>query len=175
LLISKRADLLRVGDVILGFNVVLFLVAMSLLGVDAALYSILTYLAAAKTLDFVLYGIDEYTAITVISDLNAAIRERVTRDLGRDDAAEVIIACDDSGEPIGFAELSIRPYAEGCHSGRVAYLEGWFVEPAARRKGVGAALLKAAEDWGRASGCTELASDAEIGNDESVSAHRALG
>jgi uncharacterized membrane-anchored protein YitT (DUF2179 family) len=83
LLISKRADLLRVGDVILGFNVLLFLVAMSLLGVDAALYSILTYLAAAKTLDFVLYGIDEYTAITVISDLNATIRERVTRDLGR--------------------------------------------------------------------------------------------
>src|SRR5438552_14649978 len=63
LVISKRADLLRVGDVILGFNVALFLVAMSVLGVDAALYSILTYVAAAKTLDFVLYGIDEYTAI----------------------------------------------------------------------------------------------------------------
>jgi uncharacterized membrane-anchored protein YitT (DUF2179 family) len=83
LLISKRADLLRVGDVILGFNVVLFLVAMSILGVDAALYSILTYMAAAKTLDFILYGIDEYTAITVISDHHEAIRERITRDLGR--------------------------------------------------------------------------------------------
>jgi uncharacterized membrane-anchored protein YitT (DUF2179 family) len=83
LLISKRADLLRVGDVILGFNVALFLIAMSVLGVDAALYSILTYVAAARTLDFVLYGIDEYTAITVMSDLNAAIRERITGDLGR--------------------------------------------------------------------------------------------
>ena len=83
LVISKRADLLRVGDVILGFNVALFLVAMSVLGVDAALYSILTYVAAAKTLDFVLYGIDEYTAITVMSDLNAAIRERIIGDLGR--------------------------------------------------------------------------------------------
>ena len=81
LLISKRADLLRVGDVILGFNVALFLIAMSVLGVDAALYSIVTYVAAAKTLDFVLYGIDEYTAITVVSDLNATIRERITRDL----------------------------------------------------------------------------------------------
>ena len=79
LLISKRADLLKVGDVILGFNVVLFLIAMSLLGVDAALYSILTYVAAAKTLDFVLHGIDEYTAITIISDQNAAIRERIMR------------------------------------------------------------------------------------------------
>ena len=83
LLISKRADLLRVGDVILGFNVVLFLVAMSVLGVDAALYSIVTYLAAAKTLDFVLYGIDEYTAITIVSDRHATIRERITRDLER--------------------------------------------------------------------------------------------
>jgi uncharacterized membrane-anchored protein YitT (DUF2179 family) len=83
LLISKRADLLKVGDVILAFNVVLFLIAMSILGVDAALYSILTYIAAARTLDFVLHGIDEYTAITVVSDRNAAIRDRITRDLGR--------------------------------------------------------------------------------------------
>jgi uncharacterized membrane-anchored protein YitT (DUF2179 family) len=83
LLISKRADLLKVGDVILGFNVVLFLIAMSVLGVDSALYSILTYVAAAKTLDFVLHGIDEYTAITIISEVHGSIRERITRDLGR--------------------------------------------------------------------------------------------
>jgi uncharacterized membrane-anchored protein YitT (DUF2179 family) len=83
LLISKRADSLKVGEVILGFNIVLFLIAMSVLGVDAALYSILTYVAAAKTLDFVLYGIDEYTAITIMSDMSAAIRERITGDLGR--------------------------------------------------------------------------------------------
>jgi uncharacterized membrane-anchored protein YitT (DUF2179 family) len=83
LLISKRADLLKVGDVILGFNVVLFVAAMSVLGVDAALYSILTYVAAAQTLDFVIHGIDEYTAITIMSDASATIRERITRDLGR--------------------------------------------------------------------------------------------
>ncbi len=83
LLISKRVSLLRVGDVILAFNVVLFLIAMTVLGVDAALYSILTYVAAAKTLDFVLYGIDEYTAITVMSEMNRTIRERITQDLGR--------------------------------------------------------------------------------------------
>src|SRR4029078_11507338 len=64
-------------------NIVLFLIAMSVLGVDAALYSILTYVAAAKTLDFVLYGIDEYTAITIMSDMSATIRERITGDLGR--------------------------------------------------------------------------------------------
>jgi len=83
LLISKRADLIRVGDVILGFNVVLFLAAIALLGVNAALYSILTYLAAAKTLDFVLHGIDEYTAVTIVSEAHAAIRSRLTRDLAR--------------------------------------------------------------------------------------------
>ena len=83
LLISKRVSVLRVGDVILAFNVVLFLIAMTVLGIDAALYSILTYVAAARTVDFVLYGIDEYTAITIISDQNATIRERITRDLGR--------------------------------------------------------------------------------------------
>jgi uncharacterized membrane-anchored protein YitT (DUF2179 family) len=83
LLISKRADSLKVGEVILGFNIVLFLIAMSVLGVDAALYSILTYVAAAKTLDFVLYGIDEYTAMTIMSDMSATIRERITGDLGR--------------------------------------------------------------------------------------------
>jgi uncharacterized membrane-anchored protein YitT (DUF2179 family) len=83
LLISKRVSVLRVGDVILAFNVVLFLVAMTVLGIDAALYSILTYVAAARTVDFVLYGIDEYTAITIMSEMNATIRERITRDLGR--------------------------------------------------------------------------------------------
>jgi uncharacterized membrane-anchored protein YitT (DUF2179 family) len=83
LIISKRASFVRVGDVILGFNVVLFVVAMSVLGIDAALYSILTYVAAAKTLDFVLHGIDEYTAITVMSERNGSIRERITQDLGR--------------------------------------------------------------------------------------------
>jgi uncharacterized membrane-anchored protein YitT (DUF2179 family) len=83
LLIANRAGALRVGDVILGFNVVLFLVAMSTLGTEAALYSILTYVAAARTLDFVLHGIDEFTAVTIVSEQHEALRQRLTRDLGR--------------------------------------------------------------------------------------------
>jgi aminoglycoside 6'-N-acetyltransferase I len=93
----------------------------------------------------------------------------------RRDPAEVLIASEGSGRAIGFAELSIRPYAEGCYSGRVAYLEGWFVDAASRGKGVGAALVKAAEEWARAQDCTELASDTEIDNAASASAHRSLG
>src|SRR5262245_44566306 len=60
LLISKRTHMLKVGEVILLFNCVLFVVAMTVLGVERALYSIVTYLAAARTLDFVVYGIEEY-------------------------------------------------------------------------------------------------------------------
>jgi len=83
LLISKRSALLKVGDVILLFNIALFLPAMRLLGVEPALYSILTYIAAARTLDFVMYGLEEFTAITIVSSQSAAIRERITGELGR--------------------------------------------------------------------------------------------
>ena len=83
LIISRRGDLFRVGDIILAFNVVLFLVAMTVLGVDKALYSSLTYLAATQTLDFVLYGIDQYTAMTIVSDQYGSIRDRLLHDLGR--------------------------------------------------------------------------------------------
>ncbi len=83
LLLSKRSDLFKVGDIILAFNVVLFLAAMTVLKVEEALYSILTYVAAAKTLDFVIYGLEQFTAITIISDRSAAIRENITGTLGR--------------------------------------------------------------------------------------------
>jgi uncharacterized membrane-anchored protein YitT (DUF2179 family) len=83
LLISKRSDLFRVGDVILGLNIVIFLSAVKVLGVESALYSILTYVAASKTLDFLLHGIEEYTAITIISARSDPIRERILGDLGR--------------------------------------------------------------------------------------------
>ena len=83
LLISKRVPLFKVGDVILAFNIVLFLVAMTVLGVQAALYSILTYLAAAKTLDFVIYGIEQYTAFMIISRHSAKIRDALMEELGR--------------------------------------------------------------------------------------------
>jgi aminoglycoside 6'-N-acetyltransferase I len=88
---------------------------------------------------------------------------------------EVLLAVDDAGAPVGFVELSIRNYAEDCLTDRVAYLEGWYVVAEARRRGVGAALVRAAEDWGRAQGCTEFGSDALLDNEVSATAHRALG
>jgi uncharacterized membrane-anchored protein YitT (DUF2179 family) len=83
LIVSKRTHVLRVGDVILGLNAIIFTAALSVLGIEPALYSILTYFAAAKTLDFVLHGIDEYTAVTIVSERSPAIRDRIMGDLGR--------------------------------------------------------------------------------------------
>jgi len=83
LLIGKRSAVLKVGDVILMFNVVLFLVAMSVLGVEEALYSILTYVAAARTLDFILHGIEEFTAVTIMSSAPEPIRAAILEEMGR--------------------------------------------------------------------------------------------
>ena len=87
----------------------------------------------------------------------------------------VLLAQDGAGYPVGLAELSIRTHAEGCLGDRVAYLEGWFVAPPARRRGIGRALIVAAEEWGRSQGCREFASDVQPGNDAGAAAHRALG
>jgi aminoglycoside 6'-N-acetyltransferase I len=74
----------------------------------------------------------------------------------------------------GFVEISVRSYAEGCE-GPAPYIEGWFVDAAARGRGVGRGLVQAAEDWARAQGYRELASDAALGNEASQRAHLALG
>jgi aminoglycoside 6'-N-acetyltransferase I len=87
----------------------------------------------------------------------------------------VAVAEAEDGRLIGFLEASIRPFVEDCHTDQVGYLEGWFVEPEFRRQSVGRFLVRAAENWAIRKGCTEMASDAEIGNDESLRAHQRLG
>jgi len=87
----------------------------------------------------------------------------------------VLLAFAASGDAVGFAELSIRPCAEGCSTTRVAYLEGWYVVPEARRRGVGRALIAACEAWGREHGCVEFASDTQPDNVVSRRAHEAAG
>lgn len=73
---------ITVGDMILVFNVVIFSVAAYLLSIETALYSMLTYLAASRTVDFILEGIEEYTGITIISPKSEEIREMITSKLG---------------------------------------------------------------------------------------------
>lgn len=83
LLISRKNAAFRVGDMVLMLNIVIFSAAAFLLNVEIALYSILTYFAASKTLDFILHGIEEYTAITIISDHSEAIRQTIIGELQR--------------------------------------------------------------------------------------------
>jgi uncharacterized membrane-anchored protein YitT (DUF2179 family) len=83
LLVSKRFQLLKVNDVILLLNVAIFSAAAFFLGIESALYSILTYLAASQMINFILNGIDSYTGITVVSVKSDEIRKMITEILGR--------------------------------------------------------------------------------------------
>jgi uncharacterized membrane-anchored protein YitT (DUF2179 family) len=83
LLVSRRSHLLRVGDIILIFNIVIFMAAAFFLGIEAAMYSILTYVAASKTIEFLLHGVEEYTAITIVSTRSEEIREAIVNQLNR--------------------------------------------------------------------------------------------
>ncbi len=94
---------------------------------------------------------------------------------GRSRFIMAVLIAFDAVAPVGFAELSIRSVVDSCETDRVAYLEGWYVGPSARRHGVGRALITAAEAWGRAQGCTEFGSDTQLSNVDSAAAHAALG
>lgn len=83
LLISKSSHLLKVGDVILILNIFIFAAAAYFLGIDSALYSVLTYFAASKTIDFLIHGIEEYNAIIIMSEKSDEIREAIVRVLSR--------------------------------------------------------------------------------------------
>jgi uncharacterized membrane-anchored protein YitT (DUF2179 family) len=83
LLVSKGSPLLRVGDVILVLNIVIFSAAAFFLGVEVAMYSILTYFAASRTVDFLVHGLEEYTAIIIMSAQSEEIRREIIRTLNR--------------------------------------------------------------------------------------------
>ena len=87
----------------------------------------------------------------------------------------VFIASLPDGRPCGFVEGGIRKYADGCESSPVGYVEGWYVDAAFRRQGLGGLLLRAIEDWTRARGLSEVASDTWLDNQISISAHQKAG
>jgi uncharacterized membrane-anchored protein YitT (DUF2179 family) len=80
--LSKKVGV-TIGDVIIAINVVIFLVAAYLLGVETALYSMITYFVASKTLDFIIEGIEEYIGVTIISNKSDEIRQMILHKLGR--------------------------------------------------------------------------------------------
>ena len=83
LLLSRNSPILKVGDIILVLNIVIFSTAAFFLGVESALYSILTYFAASKTIDFLVYGIEEYHGLTIVSPRHSEIRSNILHELGR--------------------------------------------------------------------------------------------
>ena len=103
-------------------------------------------------------------------ELESGMREHRARS-----DAEVFVADREDGSVAGFVEVGARPYADGCDTSPVGYIEAWYVDPDARCKGYGRALLEAAEEWARSRGYREMASDAQLNNDISYAAHRRAG
>ncbi|MCC3154672.1 YitT family protein [Hymenobacter sp. BT770] len=83
LLVSRHLVLLKVSDIILILNLLIFGAAVFVLGTEPALYSMLTYFAAARVMEFVLNGIEQYTGVTIVSEASEAIRLAITEGLGR--------------------------------------------------------------------------------------------
>lgn len=88
---------------------------------------------------------------------------------------DIFVADAGDGTLVGFAEVSIHTEAPGCTTNRIGFLEGWYVDPAYRRQGIGRALNAAAEQWACEHGCTEMASDTNESYPISPSAHLAIG
>lgn len=72
-----------IGDIIILINVIIFASAAYLLGIEVAMYSMITYLAASKTLDFLVEGIDEYIGVTIVSTHSEKIRQMIINTMGR--------------------------------------------------------------------------------------------
>ena len=80
--VSKKTNA-TIGDIIAVINVIIFSTAAYFLSIESALYSMLTYIAASKTVDYIIEGIEEYTGVTIISPKNEEIRMVITEKLGR--------------------------------------------------------------------------------------------
>jgi aminoglycoside 6'-N-acetyltransferase I len=94
--------------------------------------------------------------------------------LARNDATTIVAERGSVGLA-GLIEAGARSFADGCGSSPVAYIEGWYVDDDVRRQGVGAALVRAAEEWARNQRFTEIGSDALLENEVSHAAHERLG
>ena len=100
--------------------------------------------------------------------------EEFTSLLDREDAAVFLYR--EQGEAVGFAQCQLRhDYVEGTKTSPVGYMEGIYVREGARRHGIARKLMSACETWAKAQGCTEFASDCELGNKDSQQFHRAVG
>jgi len=92
-----------------------------------------------------------------------------------DEMQPVFVVERPDGKLGGFLEAGTRKYAEGCDTSPVGFIEGWYVDEDLRQQGIGKALVKAAEEWARSQGLTEMASDTWLDNEVSIQAHLKMG
>jgi aminoglycoside 6'-N-acetyltransferase I len=106
-------------------------------------------------------------------------RARLQNILKGDAPGEMPLVClvaKEGRRVLGFAEVGLRSHADGCDPSRpCGFLEGWYVRPEERNRGLGRSLVSACENWARELGCAEMAADTWMDNDESQRAHTALG
>lgn len=96
------------------------------------------------------------------------------RIIGEPDSAVLLFSEDH--QVVGFAQCQLRrDYVEGADSSPVGYLEGIFVRPEYRKRGIARELLAACQQWAKEKGCTQFASDCELGNDSSLTFHMKMG
>lgn len=112
-----------------------------------------------------------------IPELDRAAHETFLRRFAHESGGfTAFVAHDADGSALGFAEVSVRnDYVNGCRYRPALFLEGIYVRPPSRGRGVARALCAAAEAWGRDRGCREFASDVYADDDDSLAAHRGLG
>lgn len=96
-------------------------------------------------------------------------------DLLADENTAVFVASSADGQLVGFIEVALRDYAEGCETSPVGYIEAWYVDPHVRGQSLGRDLVHTAEQWSRERGCVEIASDTWLENEAGIQVHLRMG
>lgn len=108
-------------------------------------------------------------------DLSPQELQTEMTEISADPMLPVFVIARPEGGLGGFIEAALRPWATGCVTHPVGYIEAWYVDPDLQRQGWGGRLVQAAEAWAVEQGCQEMASDCELDNIISYQAHLALG
>lgn len=111
----------------------------------------------------------------VYTGIDREFHEQEMEQFFEGDGNECLLAVTNDGQVCGMIEVSLRNVVDGCLSSPVGYVEGIYVDSAQRGSGMSRQLLQHAEDWCRSKGCTEIATDAELDNEDAQRFHEHMG